>query len=199
MSKRLPLFLTDNALPTSQVEALPHTPISTDWYGTPIPFACEFVLALDSDVLHFHVRVANAPHYDATHAGGAFIEGLWTMDCAELFIKEPQSSRYQEFNLAPSGAWWSASFSEYRQRSLVATPESASGSAAATEANWSASLRIVRDKLLIAPSALESGSANVTFILRHPEEHFYSFASLGNGEPDFHRIDQFLGWQATRI
>jgi hypothetical protein len=47
-------------------------------------------------------------------APGNFLAELWRHDVAELFIADPASGRYFEFNLAPNGAWWSCEFTAPR-------------------------------------------------------------------------------------
>lgn len=37
------------------------------------------------------------------------------MDCAELSFGRGSNFAYQEFNLSPSGAWWSQGFARYRE------------------------------------------------------------------------------------
>jgi hypothetical protein len=44
----------------------------------------------------------------------AFRSELWRMHCAELFLASRQP-RLSEFNLSPSGAWWSQGFARYRE------------------------------------------------------------------------------------
>lgn len=41
-------------------------------------------------------------------------DGLWQSTCFELFLLDPQSGAYREFNFAPSGQWAAYSFDSYR-------------------------------------------------------------------------------------
>ncbi len=41
-------------------------------------------------------------------------DGLWQRTCFELFIRDPASGRYLEFNLSPSGCWAAYAFETYR-------------------------------------------------------------------------------------
>ena len=52
----------------------------------------------------------------AIFKAGGFAEGLWEQDVAEFFVADPETGHYQEFNLSPGGAWWSAIFSGPRVR-----------------------------------------------------------------------------------
>ena len=54
-------------------------------------------------------------------ARGDFVEGLWEYDVAELFVRDARGA-YQEFNVSPTGAWWSMTHTEYRVRSNDSRP-----------------------------------------------------------------------------
>ncbi|MBP6218944.1 MAG: hypothetical protein KA436_10190 [Oligoflexales bacterium] len=43
-------------------------------------------------------------------------EGIWESTCCELFISIPPSQGYKEWNISPSGDWFSMHFSGYRTR-----------------------------------------------------------------------------------
>lgn len=51
-------------------------------------------------------------------------EGLWEHTCFELFLMEPASGTYFEFNFSPSGQWAAYRFDSYRagRRDLEVTP-----------------------------------------------------------------------------
>lgn len=55
------------------------------------------------------------------------MDNLWENTCFELFLGEPGTERYCEFNFSPSGNWAAYSFDRYRdgmgQLALVQTPE----------------------------------------------------------------------------
>jgi hypothetical protein len=42
-------------------------------------------------------------------------DGLWKTTCFELFLREPDSSRYFEFNFSPSSQWAAYRFDDYRE------------------------------------------------------------------------------------
>ena len=42
-------------------------------------------------------------------------DGLWQTTCFEMFIKDPDSSAYREWNFAPSGQWAAYDFESYRE------------------------------------------------------------------------------------
>lgn len=41
-------------------------------------------------------------------------DGLWQTTCFELFLKEPGTARYTEYNLSPSCQWAAYDFADYR-------------------------------------------------------------------------------------
>lgn len=155
-----------------------------------------------------HVRVNKVPtlaYCDTPEAGGdgsfPFIEGLWTGDCAELFLSNPNTGFYIELNLSPVGSWWFCAFTAPHCRLLecavppgVITTASIPTSSGAPD-NWSASLTI---PLLSLPLELEFDphftTGNVTFCLhdniRRPnKELFFSYYKLGDNtltSPNFH-------------
>ena len=47
------------------------------------------------------------------HPGRA--DGLWGNTCFELFLKDPETGRYCEYNFSPSGNWATYRFSAYRE------------------------------------------------------------------------------------
>lgn len=49
-------------------------------------------------------------------AGPGREDGLWQTTCFELFVTQPGSSAYAEFNLSPSARWAAYDFAGYRDR-----------------------------------------------------------------------------------
>ena len=114
-------------------------------------------------------------------------DGLWNTTCFELFLREPASSNYFEFNFSPSSQWAAYRFDGYRAGMADwETPEREIGNDAsethfALEAtitlphsgagSWDASLSAVTH---------ERGDIKSYWALNHPE-----------GAPDFHHRDCF--------
>lgn len=107
------VYESPNPLSAEQALALPRECRRTDWYGTPLPTALSWSIALDPEALWFVCSLPGGGRSLSSH--GEFFEGLWEGDVAELFIKSP-SGEYQELNIAPSGAWWSMTLDAYRVR-----------------------------------------------------------------------------------
>ena len=112
----------------------------------------------------------------------------------ELFLSDPASGRYFEFNLAPNGSWWSCEFTAPRVRAddaEIAMPEVATYAEMAADGSWVAAMAI---PLHLLKARLDFGTRtrlNVTMILGSPAQRFLSAADLGSGEPDFHQPARF--------
>ena len=62
-------------------------------------------------------------------AGKGRADGLWQTTCFELFVRQPGSDAYAEFNLSPSERWAAYDFSGYRagmtERAMPRDPDCA--------------------------------------------------------------------------
>lgn len=62
-------------------------------------------------------------------AGKGRADGLWQTTCFELFVRQPGSDAYAEFNLSPSERWAAYDFSGYRagmtERAMPRDPDGA--------------------------------------------------------------------------
>jgi hypothetical protein len=164
-----------------------------DWFGRPTRHEASFRLSLQAGTLLYEFWANKAPQADLSHRPGDFVEGLWEHDVAELFIMAPEG-RYQELNLSPCGAWWSATFDEYRKRSAAWRCPSVSTDAGWDDRSWWAKLAInLEDLVVLEGRGLEEAWLNVAAIL-DPESPEYLCLGAGAqaGEPDFHRNVNFL-------
>lgn len=168
--------------------------LAKDWHGAPVQPAAGFSLAMDARRLWFIAHHRKAADLHPQARPGMFQAGLWRHDVAELFIADPVSGRYFEFNLAPNGAWWSCEFTAPRIRAEemdIAMPEVATFSDMAADGAWLAAMAIPLDLLKARLDFGPQSRANVTFVLGSPEQVFVTAADLGGGEPDFHRPERF--------
>jgi hypothetical protein len=168
--------------------------ITKDWHGAPVAPAAGFSLATDDRRLWFiaHHRAAARLHPQARP--GIFQADLWKYDVAELFISDPLSGRYFEFNLAPNGAWWSCEFTAPRVRAEecdIAMPEVATFADMAADGAWVAAMTMPLDLLKARIDFGPGTRANVTFILGSPEQRFLTAGDLGGGAADFHQPERF--------
>jgi hypothetical protein len=168
--------------------------LARDWFGEPVAPAAGFVLAKDAARLWFVASHRRPATLHPRSRPGRFQAELWRYDVAELFLADPRSGRYFEFNLAPNGAWWNCEFTAPRvpaEAEAVAMPEVATFAELGVDGAWVAAmaipLELLRARLDFGPET----RANVTFILESPEQRFLTAAKLGDGEPDYHRPAHF--------
>ncbi len=161
-----------------------------DWFGQTWPFAPSMSFEVIGDRFLFRFEAPKAPRCDLSLGLGDFVEGLWERDVAEFFVAGIGPS-YQEINISPTGAWWSAVFSDYRELKSVAQFEPKI-TADWSDQRWAVSFESDLydlepwresgpDQRLISPAA----------ILHTPEPHYFAWNHRGDGEPDFHRSDLF--------
>lgn len=143
-------------------------------------------VVIDPQALHLAYQVFQAPEYNKNYQSGQFVEGLWEKDVAELFISDSNSSAYQEFNFAPSGAYWICDFIKYRQRSEVQSEYKKNNliiQKQERENFWSILVSIPLD--LIAFSVNSNKDFNLTVISNN---RYYSLSPIDSKDPDFHSI-----------
>ena len=166
-------------------------PISRDWFNQPTLYRPAFQLTLTEETLAFRFKVDKPPECDLNHRRGQFVEGLWEREVAELFVMAP-SGRYQEFNVSPAGAWWSASFSAYREREKSLDGLSVRTLAKPEAHSWEVELQVpVRDLVVLDGFELDQARWNVTAILSPEEPTYLSWGRIEKSQPDFHRADLF--------
>lgn len=126
-----------------------------------------------------------------------FIEGLWRFDCGELFLFQPETSRYLEINIAPNGAWWSCVFSDVRCRDGgVEPPIIQVMTSDSEEGNWRIGFRLSRREIARCIGSADNLLGNVTLILGGcpetdvPLGNLHSVATLG--AVDFHRPHEWV-------
>jgi hypothetical protein len=172
--------------------APPTQPFDLDWFGNPPRYPAHFTLSLRGNFLHYQFWTAKAPDCDRSYRSGDFVEGLWERDVAELFLMGPQGN-YHEFNLSPSGAWWCASFSGYRQRIAARPCPSVQVSSSSEGPSWTASLLVdLRDIPCLEGAGLQRAQISVTAILDPAQPEYLCSGHQSGGQPDFHRASTFL-------
>jgi len=168
--------------------------LTKDWHGAPLQVAAGFSLVMDARRLWFIAHHRKAADLHPQARPGMFLAGLWRHDVAELFLADPVSGRYFEFNLAPNGAWWSCEFTAPRVRAEemdIAMPEVATFSDMAPDGAWIAAMAIPLDLLRARLDFGPQTRVNVAFVVDSPDQKFVSAADLGAGDPDFHRPGNF--------
>lgn len=153
-----------------------------DWFGRPATFGAWFRCGWDGQILNYQFGVEKAAECDP-HPPGSFVAGLWEKEVAEIFVAAPGGG-YQEFNVSPTGAWWSALFSGYRQLVREVTEPPLAVQAHRSAGAWSVELKV--------RPALEVHRLNPTAILTPADPVYLCLGHRTGGEPDFHRADNFL-------
>ncbi|MFC5050839.1 hypothetical protein ACFPK9_09450 [Rubritalea spongiae] len=168
--------------------------VDHDWQGNKVEPPIAFGIAVDRDYLWFVAAHQKAPQLHPKSLPGKFQNELWKYDVAELFLSDPTTGRYLEFNLAPNSAWWSAEFSAPRIRAEIGEhpfPEVATYADIAADGSWltAAALPIyqLQHRLNFGPES----RLNACFIVNSPEQQFLSAAKLNSPKLDFHLPDQF--------
>ena len=162
--------------------------------GEPLEVPAAFSLVADPKHLWFIASHRRPALIHPKARPGMFQAELWRYDVAELFLLEPLTGRYFEFNLAPNGAWWTCEFKAPRIREdevEIAMPEVATFSEIAADGSWVAAMAIPLDLLGARLGFGPNTRGNVTMILESPNQKFASAADLGSGEPDFHQPARF--------
>lgn len=171
--------------------------LTHEWYGRAVAPAFFFRFDRTEGGLKFSAgRQAPANvHPDAKEGG--FHENLWQYDTAEFFLSTPDGSRYLEFNLNPTGAWWCRVFRAPRvgdeafegfQPAVVAKGQS-------TAQGWACEALLPAAALEDLGISLESCRLAATAILESPDQIFLTTGDT-SGEPDFHRP---TGWEEALL
>lgn len=165
--------------------------ISNDWFDNSLAAPLSFVLALSDKALYFSASQNRTPSLNSIAKPGQFFEGLWEHDVVELFLKDDNTSAYQEINLAPNGAWWTKRFRSYRERDDTAQINQSAIFAfhEIKENSWRAALKIERRELQINCAFQEKSRGNVCGITGIKPRQFFSIAKASTPKPDFHLPD----------
>ncbi|MBC8127564.1 MAG: hypothetical protein H8M99_10540 [Gloeobacteraceae cyanobacterium ES-bin-144] len=195
------IFTSKRPLAWGQLD-VPMLGLQKDWYGTPLVPQPAFSLVLDAQHLWFiaHHRKAAIIHPKARP--GIFQAELWKYDCAELFIADPVSGRYLEFNLAPNSAWWSCEFTAPLVRDDevdIPMPDVLSFSEIAADGAWLAAMTMPLDLLEARLNFGSQSRINVSMILEYPHQRFISATDLGGEKPHFHQPDRFSQVRFTEL
>jgi len=168
--------------------------LTKNWDGNDFSPAAGFSLVQDPQRLWFIANHRKPAELHPQSRPGAFQAELWRYDVAELFISDPRSGRYFEFNLAPNGAWWTCEFTAPRVRAEevdIAMPEVATFAEMAPDGSWLAAMAIPLGLLKARLDFGVDSFLNATMILNSPNQKFLSANPLGTGEPDFHCPSHF--------
>lgn len=199
-ASNLILYVSNKPLPWKKVRDLPLTLFIEDWYGARVSAKTGFVLAIDAERIFFFASCAQSPLTKPSARLGQFVSGLWGFDLAELFLCEDGTGRYQEFNLAPNGSWWSAVFSTYRKEAADFSPPRGVETVSHISAHsWKAGLTIPRASLGVNIEFSPFSRLNVSMIISGGARNHLSWARIHSETPDFHRTDEFCTLSLVEI
>jgi hypothetical protein len=193
----LSVLASGRELSPHEVRALPRSSQHRCWKGTTLPVPFSWSVAIDPRCLWFVCALPGGDVCASKKPQGSFVEGLWNGDVAELFIKG-DDGRYQELNVAPSGAWWSMTLSEYRKREPEAKrPELVHTSCALEAGRWEVVAAFERQSLQVDVNP--SSSIHVAGMWYRPESTFLSSHPPPGIEPDYHDHGCFQPISLTSI
>jgi len=173
---------------------LPLLGITRDWAGADVSPAAGYSLAMDDQRLWFLAHHRQPADLHSLARPGVFQAELWKHDVAELFLADPETGRYMEFNLAPNGAWWCCEFTAPRvraQREDEAMPDVATFADLAPDGGWLAAMALPLDLLRARIGFGPDTRCNVTMILGSPAQCFLTACPLPGSTPDFHQPAHF--------
>ncbi len=176
--------------------------LAKDVHGAVLESPAAFSLVTDTRYLWFIANHRRPAQIHPKARPGIFQAELWRYDVAELFLADPVSGRYFEFNLAPNGAWWTCEFTAPRVRAEevdIAMPDIATFSEMAADGSWLAAMAISLDLLKARLNFGSQTQINVTMILETPAQKLISAVDLGTCQPDFHQPDRFSQISFTPI
>lgn len=171
-----------------------HEPLELNhnWDGSKSTLSAQAWLFMSEDRLYFGAQVSQPAWCDTHLHRGDYVEGLWQRDVAELFIAADDAS-YQEFNLSPTGAWWSMSFTSPRVRTteLFVPPKNIKTYGHIKNHSWRAAFSIPVNELAVDLNVPGKTRANVSIIVGENPRTYLSHAKLPGNGPDFHQPGAF--------
>ncbi len=186
------------------------TPLPVDWQDPRIPFqqlltlwdgsqlrtpSLNFCLLSDPSNLWFIASRAQPPEPHPKSHPKTFCPNLWECEVAELFLYDPSSDVYLEFNLAANGAWWASRFVQIRnpcENQPAFTEHIESYYRCEDRSSWRSALKISKTFLNRQIKYSSQTPVNVCAILDPSNEKFLSAAALPGLVPDFHQPGHFV-------
>jgi hypothetical protein len=194
----LPIYVSQKELSIGDLLKLPSFKIQNGWLSEQDSQPPEFTLAVTTQNLLFSFN-ANYKPWHNSEKQGSFVSGLWNYDVAEIFLKDDYSESYQEFNLSPSGAWWTQCFESYRKPSAQKNNQvQIQTFSEINKDNWEVGIIIPKNILGIKCSFSENSKANICAILGQNFRNYFSYNSVISEKPDFHHQDNFRQFDYLR-
>ena len=193
--KRTSLTATsiDETAPLTSILSSASEQFALSWEDAPLVHSARYSLYLSATSLIATYSCPIVAWTERQDTAGDFVSGLWEYDVAELFIYSTETGHYQEFNIAPSGAWWSALFNGYRSQATTPfTAPQVEVLCHSSAQGWNSAIRIPLAELAIPSHPLESLRVNLCLIEGKAPRHYLSAAHIGTEQPDFHAFQYYL-------
>lgn len=173
--------------------SLPLSPFLFSWNTNSIPHPMRYGLFLSSSSVMAAFESPLPAWTERNDAPQTFVSGLWEYDVGEIFISTCHDPRYQEFNLAPSGAWWSCLFSDYRTPAPGFSPPSIVTTWHRHQPDrWQAAIEIPFSVIKLPFTDVTELKLNVCGIQGSSPRHYLSAAAISTPAPDFHHRPSFV-------
>lgn len=188
----IPLLVFESRQTIDSLKSYCWTKLERNWNAEINQSGHKFLLARDPTNLFLLVDSSLVAICDETTTSGSYVEGLWTKDLAEVFIREDGSNSYQEFNLSPRGAWWSMLFGKPRDRltDQFKMPNCQVVSEVRAD-GWFAGIQIEIASLSIRCKFQKGSALNVTAVYGENPRTYLSFVKLPGEKPNFHQPSVF--------
>ena len=174
----------------TSIEEIPLTPFKTDWFGEAFAHVTEYKIAADEQFLLFYFQSNKKAVFNPEYNTRKITKNLWKYDVAELFFLNTKTGRYQEFNFAPTGAYWSAVFSDYRKMETEVPFHPVSICTNKQENYWEIEIKFSLQDIGIGKITDPEVQLNICSILYDPKPTFLSQGKV-LGNPDFHNDQAF--------
>ncbi len=168
--------------------------ITEDWFGTTLEEPCTFSLAKDSEFLWFISIFPHTANIHPSASPGLFTPELWKYDVAELFLANPSTGEYLEFNLTANGAWWASKFSSIRKPTAQQPDFTSHIRSHQDLSDTHHSVVGLQVPLKFLKKEIDFGlatAANITVICDSPSHRYLSASKLPGAQPDFHQPTNF--------
>jgi hypothetical protein len=164
------------------------------WSDQPLPRSFKWSLVSDSKHLWFCASLP-FPTNERRSDDVTFVEGLWNKDVVELFLLNPSTGNYIEFNFSPTNAWWCCEFESYRAAKILEiSPKLNHLECHSDDSSWDVVAALDLQSL---PFPIDSSTlVHISGIIQQQQPRPIYLTSNANRpshyDPDFHRIDCFL-------
>jgi hypothetical protein len=187
------IFTSEKPLEWGKLD-LPMMGLNADWFGDQLESPSTFTLAKDPESLWFISIFPKSAHIHPMASPGQFTPELWKYDVAELFLANPETGEYLEFNLTSKGAWWASKFASIRlpcQKQPYFIENIQPHHDKCQNDYYVSGLQI---PIIFLQKEIDFGfitRGNVTIIRNSPKQLFLSASKLPGLQPDFHQPDSF--------